>query len=240
MLNKFITLFFFFFLPFSLQANDNIHLIAVNGVAESTVDPNMVILQIDSWAKAATAKAAQEKQAIQYKRVRSVIEKYKIKEEDYKTESFTVNPDYSYDQKTQKSKVTGFIVNHNVSITFKKVADAGALVDELIATGKQETLSGVSIQNISWDTDKRETYENEAISQAVRGARARAEELAKAAGVKIKAVHRIAHTSYTPQQNFSALSKRRDMMESDASGGGTELSSGKIKIRVDVQMEFEI
>jgi len=221
-------------------ANDNPHLIAVNGVAEVTVDPNMAIIQIDSWAKAPTAKAAQERQADQYKRIKAVIEKFKIKDEDFKTESFSVNPDYSYDQKAQKNKVTGFFANHYVNITFKKVSDAGALVDELISVGKQDTLGGVSIQNLAWDTDKRDTYENEAIGQAVKGARSRAEELAKAAGVKIKAVHRISHTSYTPQQTFLAASKSRGMMESDASVGGTELSSGKIKIRVDVQMEFEI
>lgn len=225
---------------FAALAAENPHIISVNGVAESTVDPNMAIIQIDSWAKASTAKAAQEKQAAQYKRIKAVVEKFKIKDEDFKTESFSVNPDYTYDQKSQKNKVTGFIANHYVNITFKKVAEAGGLVDELISAGKQDTQGGVSIQSIGWDTDKRDVYENEAIGQAVKGARSRAEELAKAAGVKIKAVHRISHTSYTPQQNFSALSKSRAMMESDASTGGTELSSGKIKIRVDVQMEFEI
>ncbi len=240
MLSKSLLVVVLFFSSFVASASDNPHLISVNGVAESSVDPNMAIIQIDSWAKAATAKLAQERQAAQYKRVKTIIEKFKIKEEEFKSESFTVSPDYSYDQKTQKNKVVGFIVNHTISITFKKVSDAGALVDELISTGKQDTQGGVSIQNILWDTDKRDNYENEAIAQAVKGARLRAEELAKAAGVKIKAVHRISHTSYTPQQTFSPLSKSRAMMESDASGGGTELSSGKIKIRVDVQMEFEI
>lgn len=224
----------------SIYASENPHLIAVNGVAESSVDPNMAIIQVDSWAKAPTAKGAQEKQAAQYKKVKAIVEKFKIKEEDFKTESFSVNPEYVYDQKTQKSRINGFIANHNISITFKKVSDVGTLVDELIAAGKHDAQGGVSIQGISWDTDKRDVYESEVIGQAVKGARSRAEELAKAAGVKIKAVHRISHTSYTPQQNFSALSKSREMMQSDASGGGTEFSSGKIKIRVDVQMEFEI
>lgn len=235
-----LVVFLFCMVPFFVQAADNIHTIAVNGVAENIVDPNMMIVQIDSWGKASTAKAAQEKQAAQYKRVLGVIEKYKIKEEDYKTENFSVQPEYVYDSKAQKSKITGFVANHYVQITFKKISEAGTLVDELVSAGKSETQSGVSVQNISWDTDKRGSYENAAIAEAVRGARARADELAKAAGVKIKAVHRIVHTSYTAEpQAFSAMAKSRESMMSDK-GGGTDLSAGKIKIRVDVQMEFEI
>ena len=57
----------------SFSSAENIHLISVNGIAESQIDPNMVILQIESWGKAATAKAAQETQAAQYAKIKTLI-----------------------------------------------------------------------------------------------------------------------------------------------------------------------
>lgn len=236
---KKIILVLLFILPISAFANhDSLHLILVNGVAEASVDPNLAHLHIESWGKAATAKAAQETQAAQYKKILSVVDKYKIKKDDYKTENFSVNPDYVYDQKMQRNKITGYRASHQIVITFRKIEDVGALVDDLAATAKADAVSGVAVQNISWETDKRSMVESSVINDAVRGARAKADELAKAAGVKIKAVHKITHSSFAPPpyaENF-----RASMVADKAVGAGTELSAGKIKIRVEVQMEFEI
>lgn len=220
------------------KAAEDRHLISVNGIAETMVDPNLLTLQIDSWAKGSTAKVAQEGQAIQYKKILNVIEKFKIKKEDFKTENFSVNPEYVYDTKSRRNKITSYITSHQISIVFKKIEEVGALVDGLVASGKNDASSGVSIQNLIWDTDKRNVYETATIQSAVSSARARAEELAQAAGVKIKAVHRIIHNNYTPERTFSMAMKSREAMEDAAPQ--TVLSPGKIKIRVEVQMEFEI
>lgn len=237
---KFLAFFIFCWLPLISSAVEDRHLISVNGVAESTVDPNMLTMTVQSWAKASTAQAAQATQAAQYKKIMGVIEKFKIGKDDFKSENFSVLPEMSYDPKTRRNKTLGFIASHTLSIIFKKVEEAGTFVDALAATSKNDASSGVSVQNIEWDTDKRAVYESAVINEAVRGARARAEELAKAAGVKIKAVHRISHTSYTPQATFSGAMMKASMIESADAVPQTQFSAGKIKIRVDVQMEFEI
>ncbi len=218
---------------------ENIHLISVNGIAEAQIDPNMVILQLESWGKASTAKAAQDIQSNQYAKLKNVIEKFKIKKDDFKTESYSVNPDYLWDQKTQKNKITGYRASHQITVTYRKVEDAGGLIDELSSAGKNDLAGGVSVLGTSWDTDKKSVIESSVINDAVRNARSKAEELAKAAGVKIKAVHRISHSTNSfappmPRAEFAMKSMSQDKAES------TELSSGKIKVRVEVQMEFEI
>ena len=79
-----------------------------------------------------------------------------------------------------------------------------------------------------------------ALADAVKNARAKASELASAAGVQLKAVHRIQHSSETPPiaqpMMFEAASLKRGGM----APAQTELSSGQIRVRVEVQMEFEI
>lgn len=219
-------------------ATDNIHLISVNGIAEVSIDPNMVVLQVESWGKAASAKSAQEIQAQQYVKIKSIIEKFKIKKEDFKTENYSVNPDYVYDQKSLRNKIMGYRSSHQISVTFRKTEEAGQLIDALTSAAKSDATGGVSVQSISWDSDKKSVVESSAINEAVTNARSKAEELAKAAGVKIKAVHRISHntTSAAPQ----AAGQMYSMKAMSDGAEATQLSSGKIKVRVDVQMEFEI
>ena len=228
------------FLPLAAWSNgENLHLIMVNGIAEAQVDPNMVILQIESWGKATGAKAAQEIQSTQYAKLKNVIEKFKIKKEDFKTENYSMNPDYLWDQKTQKNKTTGYRVSHQITITLRKIEQAGPLIDDVTAAGKNDLTGGVTIQATSWDSDKKSVVETSVINDAVRNARSKAEELAKAAGVKIKAVHRISHSTNSFAPPMAEMDASVQSL-SQEKGRPTELSSGKIKVQIDVQMEFEI
>lgn len=226
-----------FFMGLTSFADTERHLIYVNGVAEKTVEPNMVLIQLESWAKASTAKAAQEQQALQFSKVKSSLEKFKIKKEDIQTEGFSVYPEYVYDQKAQTNKITGYRVSHTVSVTYYKTEDAGVLLDSLV-TSKGDS-SGINIQSVAWDYDKKSVVETATLGDAVKNARSKAEDLAQAAGVVIKAVHKIQHTSHAPPVS-QPMYERAAMKSMDAGAAPTELSGGQIKVRVEVQMEFEI
>lgn len=222
---------------FAVQAETEKHLIYVNGVAEKIVDPNMLMVRIESWAKASSAQKAQEQQASQFAKVKAAVEKFKVKKEDIQTEGFNVYPEYFYDQKNQVNRITGYRVSHTFMIIYRKVEDAGNFLDDLV-TSKSDS-SGISVNSISWDSDKKAQAEISTLADAVKNARQKANELAAAAGVSIKAVHKIQHSSYSPpvaQPVFEKMS----MMADSARGASTEVSSGQIKVRVEVQMEFEI
>lgn len=250
-MKQIIAVFLCFIISETLFAENLIHTISVNGISETAVDPNMLVLQIESWGKASSAKSAQDLQATQYGNLKTVVEKFKIKKEDFATTNYSLNPEYFYDQKTQNNKVIGYRVSHQLSIIFRTVAESGKLIDALTAytsnIGNQNSNSGtitnsagVNVQNISWDYDKKDDVEKSAIATAVKLAREKAESLAKAAGVKIKAVHHIQHvTGYAQSQNFAPQEMRASKSMS-ADLASTELSSGAVKVRVEVQIDFEI
>src|SRR3989344_1781735 len=112
-----------FFMSLGSFAQTDMHLIYVNGLAEKSVAPNMVMIQLESWAKAPTAKLAQEQQSIQFSSIKSAFEKYKIKKEDIQTEGFSVYPEHAYDQKTQQNKISGFKVSHSILVIYRKTDD---------------------------------------------------------------------------------------------------------------------
>ena len=225
------------FFSFIAIAETQHHVIAVNGLAERTIEPNMVILRVESWAKATSAKKAQEQQALQFTNFKKSLEKFKIKKEDIQTESYNVNPEYVYDQKTRNNRIDGYRVSHSIVVTYRKVDDAGQFLDEVV-TSKGET-SGINVNGVSWDSDKKAEVELSALGDAVRNAKKRADELAEAAKVKIKGVHKIQHLSYNAPVSRPYMAKAA-MMEMSADAAPTEVSGGQIKVTVEVNLEYEI
>ena len=217
-------------------AHADAHIIAVSGSAEKSLEPNMITLTVEIWSKNSTAKQAQALAATEYQRVKKVFENFKIKKEDINTDSYSLNPEYIYDAKTQQNKMVGFRAVQALNVTFRKVEDAGSFLDALSTAEKKD--AGVNINNLRWDSDKRASVEVAGLGDAVQNARLKADEIAKAAGVKIKAVARISHnvSSDNPPVPF-----RGGMMKMSASTNApTELAAGAIKIHVEVQAEYEI
>ena len=166
------------------QASDS-SLIVVNGVAEKSLDPNMMSLTIEVWSRATTAKQAQQLAATQYKQIKKTLDDFKIKKEDVQTDNYALNPDYEFDQKTRQNKMIGFRVSQTLLVTLRKVEDGGNFIDALVAD-KKTLDSGVNLNSINWDSDKKAQTETATLGDAVKAARVKAEEIAKAAGVKIK------------------------------------------------------
>ncbi|KYG61796.1 SIMPL domain-containing protein [Bdellovibrio bacteriovorus] len=211
------------------------NLIVVNGVAERGLDPNLVNISISVWAKAPAAKQAQQMAASQFKNVKKVFEDFKIKKEDIQTDNYSLNPEYEYDQKTQQNKMTGFRVTQSLQVTLRKIDDAGNFLDAIVSDKKTQT-SGVNVSSLTWDSDKRMQVETAALGDAVRAAKVKAEEIAKAAGVKIKAVGKItSNQSQSPPQPFYATFNK-----AIAEAASTDVASGQIKVRVEVTAEYEI
>lgn len=217
------------------QAEDR--MIVVNGVAEKSLDPNLVNLSIEVWSKSPTAKQAQQLAANQFKQAKKSFDEFKVKKEDIQTSNYSLNPEYEYDQKTRQNKMTGFRVSQTMNVTLRKVEDAGNFLDSLVSE-KKTADSGINVNSIAWDSDKRAQVETSALGDAVRSAKGKAEEIAKAAGVKIKNVAKISHTTgnVNPQPLFRNYAMKAEAMDA----ASTEVAAGQIKVRVEVTAEYEI
>lgn len=215
-------------------------LIIVNGVGEKSLDPNLVNLTVEVWSKAATAKQAQQAAANQFKHFKKSCDDFKVKKEDLQTDNYALNPEYEYDQKTRQNKMTGFRVSQTMAVTLRKVEDAGNFIDAIVSD-KKSTDSGINVNSISWDSDKRAATQTATLADAVRAAKVKADEIAKAAGVKIKGVSKISHNTNSGVQPamFRAFSLEKTMADSGG-GAATEVSAGQIKVRVEVIAEYEI
>lgn len=219
-------------------AGGDLSLINVNGVAEKYVDPNMSVISIETYGRAEQAKLAQERQANEFQKVKKVIEKFKVKKEDFITENMSLNPEYKYDEKTQSNRTTGFKVSHRLKVVLRSTENTGAFLDAITSSGKIDN-SGLIIESIGWDYDKRKVISEQLIQDAVADARRKADRLAAAAGVKIKSVQTINYSE------SSAPSVRNEVfmaksVRSFSDSAPTELGSGAVKILTEVSLQYRI
>jgi uncharacterized protein YggE len=210
--------------------------ISVVGRAEKSVDPNEVNVSFEIWSKNSQAKLAQEAVSKDYQRIKSVVEKFKIKKEDFQTIAYNLHPEYDYNE--GRNRLTGYRTSHLISATLRKVEDTGSFLDSLVASGKSE--SSINIQSVTWGYDKKEEVENTLLGAAVKSAKLQADELAKASGAKIKGVYRLTRGPLGEFQILPGARFNKMAMAEAASSAPTEVAAGPIKILVQVHADYEI
>lgn len=235
-MNKFI-LVFALLLSVTSFAEDK--LIVVSSFAEKAVEPDMVTLNIEVWSKASSAKQAQAMNANEFQKVKKNFDSFKVKKEDIQTDTYSLNPEYIYDQKTQQNKMVGFRALQILRVTLHKTEDLGAFLDAVVASAPKND-SGVNVNSINWDTDKRQQIEMSALAEAVKNGRAKADELAKAANVRIKGVSMLSHGVSSSMPPIAMRGMMKTMAFESAAGANTEIMAGQVKVRVDVTAQYDI
>ena len=218
---------------------DNVRLISVTGQVEKTFQPDIVRLNITVWGKGASAKSAQENNQKHFEAVKKSLDTYKIKKEDVQTTTYELNPEYVYDPKTNKNNITGFMANQGLSITFRKVDEAGGFVDSLNSSNKN-TVGGVNVVSLGFDIDKRAEEERALLADAVRQSESLAEVLAKAAKVKLKGIYRLVPQTGNRPIPMLQGDAATEMVSLKRAGAPTQFMSGQVKVEGVVSADYLI
>ncbi|HRO66692.1 MAG TPA: SIMPL domain-containing protein [Pseudobdellovibrionaceae bacterium] len=226
---------------FGKTAQADPRLISVSGTAEKSVPPDLISFSLEIWARSAAAQRTQTLAADETKRVMKILENYKIGKEDIQTESFQFGPDYVWDQTVNKNKLNGFSSAQVLRVLLRKTSEAGRLIDAMTVAEKGDAGPrrefGTNVSGIQWDSTARKSVEGEVLGMAVKDARSKADAMAKAAGVKIKNVHRLSHQAMVDPGPRPMMSK---MALAAADSASTELAGGEIKLHVTVSADYEI
>ncbi|UVI30584.1 SIMPL domain-containing protein [Paenibacillus spongiae] len=208
-------------------------LITVSGNGELQVAPDVAYINVGIETRAAMAKEAQAKNASQFAAMEKVLyDTYKLAKKDVKTISFYVQPEYKYNEKDGTSKVTGYVATHTVQITSRNLEGIGQLLDSLSAAGANR------IEGVTFNTEKQEQYELQALEKAMANAKAKAETLARAAGRSIKGVAAISQGNVSSNPIF----QRNVAFASDESAANakTSIQTGEITVTTSVSVAYEM
>lgn len=108
-----------------------------------TVDvaPDIATISAGVTTSAPTATAALRQNSAEMQKVVDRIKALGIPAKDIQTTGITLNAQYDYDQATQRSEFGGYQAANRVTVTLRKVEEAGKVLDELVAAGATD-LSG--------------------------------------------------------------------------------------------------
>src|SRR6478736_765361 len=117
----------------------------------------------------------------------AALRKAGVADRDIQTSQVSLQPQYRYGD-NQPPVLTGYQVANRVTVRLRDLKNAGRVLDALVAAGANQ------IDGPSFGVDKPESALDEARTQAIATARARAELYAKAAGLRVVRIARISES----------------------------------------------
>lgn len=194
---------------------------------EVTRAPDVVTISAGVVTQSSRAGDAMAENARRMTAAVAALRKAGVADRDIRTSAVNLNPQYRYGDNVPPT-ITGYQASNQVEVRFRQVARAGAILDALVAVGANQ------IDGPSFGLDQPERALDEARTQAVATARARAELYAKAAGLRVKRIISIGEGGGNTPQPIMLTAMRAK------APANTPIEPGEQKMNVAVSVSFEL
>ncbi|MGO7018760.1 SIMPL domain-containing protein [Rhizobium leguminosarum] len=219
---------------FAQDAKPREPVISVTGDGESSVAPDMAIVNLAVVKQAKTAREALDENNKAMNDVLAALKSGGIAERDLQTSGFSIQPQYNYPQpvdgQQQQPQLIGYQTINSVTVRLRDLAKLGAVIDQSVSLGINQ---GGEIQ---FTNDKPDAAIEEARKAAVADAVKRAKTLSEAAGVKLGRILEINENvpRAMPQPVYRAT------MMKEASDAAVPVQGGENNYNVSVTVTFAI
>ena len=153
----------------------------VSGTGKVAVTPDIATLRLGIEAQAETVAQAQSQAAEAMDGVMTTLTDSGVDEKDIQTQYFSIRQVTRWDDFKDKEIVVGYRVTNMVTAKIREIDKTGPIIDAVAAAGGDLT----RINSIDFSVDDPTAYYEEARQKAMADARAKAEQLAELAGVKL-------------------------------------------------------
>lgn len=204
--------------------------IMVSAQADIRVSPDIATINAGVVTQADSADAAMQDNRNKMTAVFDALKKAGIADKDMQSAGISINPQYRYVE-NQPPQVTGYQASNSVNVTLRDMAKIGNVIDALISQGVNQ------LNGPTFDVEDKDSALNEARTQAVAKASARAKLYADAAGVKITRLKNLSEQGMTTPQTPYPMMRMAAM---DAAGSTTPVAPGEVMLSVSVAMTYEI
>jgi uncharacterized protein YggE len=219
---------------FAQEAKPREPVISVTGDGESSVAPDMAVVNLAVVKQAKTAREALDENNKAMNDVLAALKSGGIAERDLQTSGFSIQPQYNYPQpvdgQQQQPQLIGYQTINSVTVRLRDLAKLGAVIDQSVSLGINQ---GGDIQ---FTNDKPDAVIEEARKDAVADAVKRAKTLSEAAGVKLGRILEINENvpRAMPQPIYRAT------MMKEASDAAVPVQGGENNYNVSVTVTFAI
>ena len=139
----------------------------LTATGEVTRVPDIATISAGVVTRATRAGAALQQAATRMARVRAALKAAGVEDRDIQTSNISLNPEYKYEN-GQAPRIVGYSASNQLSVRFRDIANAGAILDALVAEGVNQ------INGPTLSIDKPKAALDEARALAVANGRTRA------------------------------------------------------------------
>jgi len=222
-------------LPFPLAAaagESDYGTLVVTGRSEIKAAPDMAFFDVGVETRAETVEKARELNAEAMARVRSALLAAGASPDNLKTTNFYVYPEWHYNRDDGTRTLIGYRIVHTLKVTVMDLDRLGALLDAALMEGANQ------VSGPAFGLKNPEELEAQALAEAARKARAKAEVLARASGAYLKGIAHISESVGTPVAlPMVAAFSAKDAVAERVS---TEISTGEVTVTATVSITFKI
>ena len=198
--------------------------ITVNASGKVEAVPDTAALELGVETQASNAKDALAQNGERLKRVLDALRKAGVAKDDLQTTQVSLWPERT----SEGTTITGYRATNTVSAKLD-VEKAGGAIDAAVGAGAN-LASGPMLA-----VDERDALYRDALKNAVKAGRAKAEAIADAAGVKVGRVTAVVESAGYEQQPMPYAEMARDAVASP-----TPIEPGKQQIEATVTVTFAV
>jgi uncharacterized protein len=216
-------------------AMDAIPVLTVSGSGNARVAPDEATVRLGVVAQAPTARAAQDQVNKVANAVLDAIRKQGVQADDIQTSGLSLSPLYSQNRpgaESQAPRITGYQASNSVTVRLDDLTKVGPVIDAGLGAGAN------SLDGVDFGLRNDEAARGQALADAARAARAKAETLAKALGLRLGEILEVAEggisISPPPMPRFARMAMAESAMDS------TPVSAGQVGVTASVTLRYRI
>jgi uncharacterized protein YggE len=202
--------------------------ISVSGTGEAFGTPDIALLTLGVQAQAANVADARQTAATTAQAIIDSLKKNGVADKDIQTTQFSISPQYDF-RSNGTQTIRGYQVTNTLSVKIRKIDTTSKVIDDATAAGGNNTL----VQGISFTIDDPTKLQEAARTDALKEAQAKAEQLAKDAGVKLgKPVTISESLGNVPIPANAAVARAADT--------ATPIQAGELQVSITVTVLYSI
>jgi uncharacterized protein len=210
--------------------------LSLTGTASTMVKPDKVTVSLGVETSNKTADAALAANSKIMNKVIDALKTTGVKDNETSTSSFSISPNYNYSQQSSTaSRITGFTVSNTIQIESTNINNTSKWIDAAIAAGTNT----VDRIDFALSDKKLEETKNSLIKQAMQDARAKADIVASAAGVRVAGIRSINLNELAIQPPPAPIPLAKQSLAA-SEARPTPIISGQEKITTNIGIIFLI
>lgn len=232
---KFVLSLFIILLVVACVPQQDKKTVNTNGQAILEVQPDQAVVYVSIETLKDTAQVSKDNNNQIVEDIYSALYALGIERESVETSNFNIYEEFDWTEEGRVSK--GFKTVHTLKITTEEFDDIGEIVDAAIEVGQDS----VRISRINFDLsdEKQKEYKKQALAEASKDAKEKAEAIAEGLGTQLGDLVSISDATYDyrPYPLYDVAMAEAKTLEETVS---TQISPQKLEIRADVQVTYEI